>query len=43
MEKNGITRVNSEALKFFNETISEDANNLVCKLKQHIRIKAKKH
>ncbi len=42
MKKNGIARVNPEALKIFNETISEDAENLVCKLKQHIQIKAKK-
>lgn len=42
MKEKGITRVNPEALKIFNERLSEDAENLICKLKQHIQIKAKK-
>lgn len=42
MKERGITRINPEALKVFSEKISEDAKNLVCKLKQNIQIKAKK-
>lgn len=42
MKEKGITRVNPEALRIFNERIFEDTENLICKLKQHIQIKAKK-
>ena len=42
MKEKGIARVSPEALKFFDEKIFEDTENLIYKLKQNIQIKAKK-
>jgi len=42
MKEKGITRVNPNALKIFNEHISENTKNLIYKLRQNLQIKAKK-